>query len=213
MFSRSFLFVAAVTSIVLVACSSGDNRNGTQLVDSLEMMDPYADDEYVLPDTVNGEEVSHECAVVARSMEDLSYDLEQILTPSQLMIVKADYKSRIGLINSSIAKLESGKETAELTKRVGALSELYVQKCHQYEVDPSGVIQNLKYCISDVAKVNSKKELSSFESCRYGLLYNLDKIHYCVRDNSSQIGEIKRLAKQLDTAYRSKKDKFAKDKC
>lgn len=210
MFNRDILIVVAVTCIVLAACSSGGNKIGAPQVDSLEMISPAGDAEYVLPDTVNGEDVSHECAVVARNIEDLSYDLDQILSPSQLMIVKADYKSRIGLINSSIAKLASSKEKAELNKRTDDLSLLYVQKCHQYEVEPSGVIQNLQYCISDIAKVNSKQELSSFESCRYGVLDNLDKIHLCVRDNSSQIGEIKRLAKQLDSAYKSKKEKLAK---
>lgn len=172
------------------------------------MMVPV-EDEYVSPDTLNGEDVSHECAVVARTMEDLSYDLEHILSPSQLMMVKADYKSRIGLLESSIDGMKAGKEKDELIKRIGQLSTLYVQKCHGYEVEPNGVIQNLEYCIRELANVNSKDELSRFESCRNGLLRNLDKIHYCVPDNSSRIGEIRRLAKRLDSAYESTKKRFA----
>lgn len=202
---KTIIFTSLMGSAVIVGCQSGENKN-TPTYQDIEIEEPELP--YGASDTINGEKVSTDCALINYNLEELLDRVEGVRSPDMLMRLKADFEHDIDSLTSNTSMLASNEKDI-IASQKQAIAAAYARVCREYEIPADGVIANLKYCIQELNGVQSQKDLNSFMDCRYGMLRGLDIIHLCVESRSTKIGEVKRLAAQLKHDLDNKKKRYS----
>lgn len=201
--TKSLTFVAAIT---LASCSGGESgTSGNQW--SINEDSTYMEE--VLPDTMEGKEVTHECAKLSYDLDAIILKLENVKSPSMLIRVREEYPVLMGNIAKE-AGLLSTEESAAIADKVERINELYRHVCRAYEVEAASVIQNLNRCAKELEQVHDSASMAQFMSYRFATVSNLKSAHLCVDQRSPRIGEIRQLAHKLEGMVQSKKQRFSK---
>ena len=194
----------AALCISLAACTG----NKTKMPDSQESdSGDFVEQEAPLNDTIAGVPVSIDGTALSRQLDDITAELEAVKSPDMLMRAKSDCPERLAGIVQELQQL-NGEEKDVLQQKAANTQKLYTTTCRAYEVEPEGIISNLQNLIAQLRKVNSREAFDSFCSGRYGVLRNLDRVHLSTHDNSPQVNEIKRLARQLKSQVEAKKSEL-----
>lgn len=189
---KAIILFAFVSSILLIGCDSGKKHSN---------FDEYTEEnEDLLPfgatDTIDGEKVSTECALVNFDFESLQRRVDNVKSPDMLMTLKVDFMHTLDSLTLNSKQLPSDEQAKINTIRETLLAS-YNKACRDYEIPADGVISNLKICLERVNKADSRQALVRFTEVRRGMLHNLENIHLCVESKSTRINEVKRLASQL----------------
>lgn len=189
----------------LLSC---DNKKGNEQELAGDDVDIYTNIADLVSDSVEGEKVSKECAVVCYKIDQVTEEVASVNSPEALITAKQSFKEEIAEAGSGIKELD-GEEQALANRHVQEAEEEFSKACREYEVPASGVIANLKDLIKRIDKVKTKRELDSFQDCRLGMLMNLDNIHLCVDSKSTKIKEVKTLAQTLKSKWEAKKKEIS----
>ncbi|MBR2155205.1 MAG: hypothetical protein IJ901_11420 [Bacteroidaceae bacterium] len=193
--------------LLLVACQGKQTPSSeSQGGDS----DAFVEEEILYNDTIEGEKVSQDCAAMSYNLDEIISQLEAVQSPSMLMKVKYDYPNLLYRATQEIDQLPA-EEKAVMQKKLKRIQTLYAETCSTYEVEPSGIISNLQNLINKLPQIKTQQAFDDFCSNRYGVINNLDKIHLSTHDQSLQIKEIKKLARQLHSMLQAKKKELGID--
>lgn len=196
-----------VFAAMLALSSCNGNKDKEQVADEGDIED-YASIADLVGDSVEGEKVSKECAVVCYKIDQVTDEVESVNSPEALISIKQSYSDDIAEAGASIKDLD--EEERELANRhMQEAKDEYTKACREYEVPASSVISNLKDLLQRIDKVKTKRDLDNFQDCRLGMLMNLDNIHLCVDSKSTRINEVKRLAKSLKSKWEAKKNELS----
>jgi hypothetical protein len=206
MHSRSFLIFASLVCTFILGCNKSNKSSDTQQ----DVSGDFVDTVLVINDSVDGEKVGQDCALLSQKLDDIASLLDEVKSPSMLMRAKADYATRLADVTAAIGQLSVAEQTL-MKDKVAQLKEQYAETCKAYEVEPDGIIANLENLITNIQKIHTRADFENFCSGRYGVLNNLDKIHLSTHDNSASVAQIKRLARQLNQLYEGKKAELGID--
>lgn len=199
--------VCLLSVFVVLSCSDSGNskswKDGWNEADSTYV----SADEELLPDTMNGEVVSHECAEISYDLDQIIAQLQAVRSPSMLINVRKQYPSLMENASAEASKLSSAENDA-ISEKQAQIEELYIKVCRAYEVEAAGVIANLNRCMEELNEVKDSTQMKSFLSYRYATIRNLESSHLCVDQRSPRIGEIKRTAQKLDAMAKKKLKEF-----
>ena len=186
---------------IIASCNSGHPSGSTY---NQEVLDDDSALPYGVTDTIGGEKVSVDCAIIHSALERMLYQAEQLASPSMLMTFRAKYDSRIAEAMEGFETLSSD-EQGKLKATKDSIDIILRQQCRKLAVPATGVLQTLEDCIRQVKKANSKKDMLIFIGDWRSTIYSLDEIHLCIEEASPQIAKVKRLAKQLKDDIEKKK--------
>ncbi|MCQ2257192.1 MAG: hypothetical protein MJZ41_04255 [Bacteroidaceae bacterium] len=200
--------IKIVSFFSLLSClfiiSSCNSNNSDSSVIAEEDADDYEYITDLISDSVEGDKVSKECAVICYRVEQVSDRVNTVHSPQQLMELKKEYSKKIGEATKGTEELDKSEKQL-VAKHAEEVEESYRNACSEFEVPAVGVIQNLSSLIKRIDQIKTKDEFYRFQDCRYGMLQDLDYIHLCVEHNDKRINEVKRLAQVLKSKYESKK--------
>ena len=201
--NETVLLIVSLALAIMSGCKDETGKHGTDI-------QPEEDSNalpYGVTDTIDGEKVSTECAIINFNLERLHNEVERIASPSMLMTVKANLQHELDSLTIGTDLLDAD-EKATINDLRKTISAAYIAKCKEYEVPAEGVIDNLRRCIDIVRKARCDMDIIRFVETRRGMLMHLEEIHLCVESSSSKIGEVKRLAQELNTELERKKKQF-----
>lgn len=204
---KRFIPLAACLLMMFTSLSC-NNKKGNEQVCTEGDVESYTNIADLVGDSVEGEKVSKECAVVCYKIDQVTEEVASVNSPEALITAKQSFKEEIAEAGSGIKELDR-EEQALANRHVQEAEEEYSKACSEYEVPASGVIANLKDLIKRIDKVKTKRELDSFQDCRLGMLMNLDNIHLCVDSKSTKIKEVKTLAQTLKSKWEAKKKEIS----
>lgn len=199
---RTILYIIAVSAVLSVSCNSEQKGGRYQAEEYDANALPYG-----ATDTIDGEKVSNECAIINNDLERLKASLELISSPSMLMTAKVTYQHDLDSLSMGNDNL-TPEEASIIKTLIKDIATTYEAKCKEYEIPAEGVIDNLRRCIDRVNKTNNSTELIRFMEARRGMLMDLDYIHLCVDSRSNRIDEVRKLAAQLKHDLDRKKRRF-----
>lgn len=197
------VLLAMLTLFSATAChntgkSSSDNDSGFAI-----------EDEEEVADTIEGQKVSKECAVVCSRIDRFADRMERVSSPDALIAAKQTYEQDAEQARNGMENL-SDEEKSIAQHRMEIASSDFEEACRKNEVPSSGVIANLNNLIRRIDKVTTYRELRQFEDCRLGMLRNLDNIHLCVERGDRHIGKVKQLAQVLKGKWEKKRETLNK---
>jgi len=193
-----------MVGIALASCDSGNKRSSipTEYDEEDETALPYG-----ATDTIEGEAVSTDCAKINFELERLQSRIDNVQSPDMLMYVKADFERLRDSLTLGTNGL-AANEKEIITSACNKLNSSYEEVCRKYEIPADGVISNLNNCIQQIGRAQNRSQFMQVTDCRRGMLRHLDIIHLCVESKSSRLGEVKRLAAQLQKEYDQQKRRF-----
>ena len=189
-------------ALTFFSCETNNSSESTNTSDS----DEFCEYDYIV-DSIGEEAVSHDCAITFIRLQELQWKWENVKSPSMIARLRATWKKDMTDAKKEIANYK-GEEAQLLDSVLKEIDGIYKEKCTEYLIPAASVIGNLKSCISRVDEAKTKEDLLRFREARIGMLDELDEIHYCVEESSSQIGVVKRLAETLKTKYKEKCEKL-----
>lgn len=193
---------ALIVAALIISCNSEHKNQYNSFEEEQEDLLPYG-----VTDTINGEKVSKECALMNSDLEWLLRKVERVKSPDMLMLVRKDFEHTLDSLTIGSGNLVSEERTV-INNICDSIRIAYAQACEEYEIPAEGVIDNLKHCITRVDQAKNSMQLELFIESRRGMLRNLDYIHLCVESKSKKIPEVKRLAQQLKSSLETKKKQF-----
>lgn len=199
------LATALCVAALITSCKSEHKSQYNTYEEQYEDLLPYG-----VTDTINGEKVSKECALMNNDLERLLNRVERVKSPDMLMLLRKDFEHTLDSLTIGSDNLATEEKTV-INHLCDSIRTSYAQVCKQYEIPADGVIDNLKRCINRVNQAGTVTQLYTFMDNRRGMLRNLDYIHLCVESNSKKIPEVKRLAQQLKTTLEAKKKQYKID--
>lgn len=200
-FSRLFF-----STLLLAALTACDKKGGeSEYVYTEE--DEFEGIATLIGDSVEGEKVSKECAVICYKIDKVAEEASAVNSPSVVIQLKKKYAESLSSATKGVDALDTHeKEIAQ--QHESEAEAAYREACRKNELPAEGVMSNLRKLIERIDKLNTKAELERFEDIRYGMLQGLDDIHLCVESNSRSIPEVKRLAQVLKSKYIAKKEQL-----
>lgn len=201
------VFSFVCTSITCIcSCSGGENGTGTPW--SINDDSTYVENE-IQPDTMEGKEVTHECATLSYDLDEIIFKLQSVKSPYMLIRIRQQYPSLIENIEQEAKNLPAD-ENAAIEDKIARINELYRQVCRAYEVEAQSVITNLQRCAKELEQVKDSASLANFLSYRFATVSTLESAHLCVDQRSPRIKEIRQLAHKLDGMVKAKMEKYQK---
>lgn len=204
------LFILIANMLAFWSCNSKQDAPSSFTLhhydspaDSIQMTEAIN----ALGDSIDGEEVTSQCAMLYLRLNDAAEKLDAVNSPHVLIKAKKEYMEAIAEVNKNLPTLDDQEKTV-IQKQKAEVDKKYAQACRSFEIPASGVISNLKRLNNEIEKVKTPQDLDRFQSSRIGMLRGLDDIHLCVEQNSPQISEVKRLAQSLKGKYESKKSEL-----
>lgn len=186
---KATIIISVLCFIGLYSCDSNTHQNNSNTIDEeIENALPFG-----VNDTIEGEKVSNDCALLNHEFEYLQRRVENVKSPDMLMRVKKDFNHILDSL-TSCSELLSQEEKSTINEIRATILASYGQACKNYEIPADGVISNLTSCIDQLNEAHSRQEIVRFTECRRGTIRDLDYIHLCVESKSTKINEVKRLA-------------------
>ena len=202
-------YSVAMALLLLASCTSKEENRGPNF-NSQQEEDDFASIAEFVGDSVSGEKVSKECAVVCYKIDSETESAESVKSPDALISLKKKHAANMSEANSNASTLDQ-RDRALVQEHAAKAEEAYKNACRQYELPASGVIANLQNLIQSIDKVQTRKDFDNFRDCRIGMLEDLDNIHLCVESrNTSGVSEVRKLAQTLKGKYIAMKEKFDK---
>lgn len=192
-------------SVCICLCSCNNSKDGRRNAWDINEDSTYIEE--ALPDTMDGKEVTHECAKLSYNLDDIILRLENVKSPSMLIRVRELYPQLMGDISKE-AKSLSDEESDAIAGKVERINQLYFQVCRAYEVEAASVLQNLSRCAQELEQVHDSASMAQFMSYRYNTVTTLQSAHLCVDQHSPRIREIRQIARQLEGKVKEKMEKY-----
>ncbi len=193
---------------LFLGCSTDKKSHSTIFGNEDEEKEEETIDEYeYIEDSINGQEVRHNLAVIFTKIQEQQWGWENVKSPSMLATQRARWMDSKGKIEEMMEQLND-EERTPIDSLLNIVKELEQTQTKKFAVPAEGVLYNLKSCIKDIDKAKTLQEFNRFRNPRLGMLQSLETIHLCVDPNEREMGEVKRLANIVRQKYKEKCHKF-----